>query len=134
MEDGSRGAVVLRYRDGHALRCELTKDFTPADRIVEAVTTDGDKVRVDVEDLKAVFFLKDPSRRDAELHLGRSADHDRTGAVATVEFFDGEVMRGRMESYSVADSGFYLFPVSVDSNNQRIFVIARSLRTLSIEG
>lgn len=134
MEDGSRGAVVLRYRDGHALRCELTKDFAPADRMVEARTSDGDNVRVDVEDLKAVFFLKEPSRRDAELHLGRSADHDRGGAIATVEFFDGEVIRGRMESYSVADSGFYLFPVSIDSNNQRIFVIARSLRTLSIDG
>jgi hypothetical protein len=39
-----------------------------------------------------------------------------------------------MESYSVADSGFYLFPVSVDSNNRRIFVVARALRTLSIDG
>lgn len=134
MEEVSRGAVVLRYRDGHALRCELTKEFTPADRLVEAVTGDGDKVKVDVDDLKAVFFLKDPSRRDAELHFGRSADHDRSGASATVEFFDGEVIQGRMESYSVADSGFYLFPVSIDSNNQRIFVIAKALRTLSIDG
>lgn len=134
MEEESRGAVVLRYRDGHALRCELTKDFTPSDRVVAAVTGDGDKVKVDVEDLKAIFFLKDPSRRDAELHLGHAAGPTHTGALATVEFLDGEVIQGRMESYSVAESGFYLFPVSLDSNNQRIFVVAKSLRTLSIDG
>jgi len=134
MQEGSRGAVVLRYRDGHALRCELTKEFTPTDRLVEATTEDGDRVNVEIDDLKAIFFLKEQSRRDAEMHLGRSSDEGRGGAVATVEFFDGEVMRGRMESYSVADSGFYLFPVSVDSNNRRIFVVARALRTLSIDG
>ena len=134
METPSRGAVVLRYRDGHALRCDLIKEFAPADRVVEAETQDGDKVRVDVEDLKAIFFLKQPATRDAELHLGRSTSAARGGATATVEFFDGEVVQGRMESYSVADSGFYLFPMSVDSNNQRIFVVAKSLRTLSIDG
>jgi hypothetical protein len=134
MSDGSRGAIVLRYRDGHALRCNLSEEFTPADRLVEATTDDGDRVHVEIDDLKAVFFLKDQARRDAEMHLGRSSDEGRGGAVATVEFFDGEVIRGRMESYSVADSGFYLYPVSVDSNNRRIFVVARSLRTLSIDG
>jgi len=134
MTEGSRGAVVLRYRDGHALRCDLTKEFAPADRLVEATSTDGDRVHVAIDDLKAVFFLKEQARRDAEMHLGRSSDEGRGGAVATVEFFDGEVIRGRMESYSVADSGFYLYPVSVDSNNRRIFVVAKSLRTLSIDG
>ncbi len=134
MEEESRGAVVLRYRDGHALRCNLTKDFTPEDKVLEAETAEGDAVRVGVGDLKAVFFLKGQARRDAELHLGRSADEDRSGAVATVEFIDGEVVRGRMASYSVADSGFFLYPVSVESNNERIFVVAHALQTLSIEG
>ncbi|HQP43994.1 MAG TPA: hypothetical protein PLV66_09985, partial [Thermoanaerobaculales bacterium] len=86
MRDGSRGAVVLRYRDGHALRCNLTKEFTPADRLVEATTDDGDRVHVEIDDLKAVFFLKNQARRDAEMHLGRSSDEGRGGAVATVEF------------------------------------------------
>lgn len=134
MEEGNRGAVVLRYRDGHALRCNLTKDFSPQDQALEAQTAEGEAVRVGVGDLKAVFFLKGQARRDAELQIGRSSDEGRGGAVATVEFLDGEVVRGRMESYSVADSGFFLYPVSVESNNERIFVVAQSLQTLSIEG
>ena len=39
-----------------------------------------------------------------------------------------------MESYTVADSGFFLYPSSVESNSERIFVVARALRTLTIEG
>ena len=134
MEEENRGAVVLRYRDGHALRCNLTAEFSPEDQTLEAQTAEGDAVKVGVEDLKAVFFLKGQARRDAELQVGRSSDEDRKGAIATVEFIDGEVVRGRMESYSVAESGFFLYPVSVESNNERIFVVARALQTLSIEG
>lgn len=134
MEENIRGAVVLRYRDGHALRCNLTTEFSPEDHALEAETAEGDAVKVGVGDLKAVFFLKDQARRDAELQIGRSSDEDRKGAIATVEFIDGEVVRGRMESYSVADSGFFLYPVSVESNNERVFVVAQALRTLSIEG
>jgi hypothetical protein len=135
MADSERGSVVLRYRDGHALRCVLTKEFEPSDRVIEAETSDGDSVRVEVESLKAVFFLKDPQLRSLEMQLGETTQQPPPGgAPARIEFFDGEVISGRMESYSVADSGFYLFPTSVESNNERIFVVARALRTLSIEG
>jgi len=126
--------VVLRYRDGHALRCHLKADFEPSDHVVQAETEDGELVTVDVDALKAVFFLKDPLKRDADMVIGRSEDERPKGALARVEFFDDEVIHGRMESYSVADSGFYLYPTSLESNNERIFVVAHSLRTLSIEG
>lgn len=134
MTQTERGLVVFRYRDGHALRCALTKDFTPSDQVVEAETPEGDPVNVEVDALKAVFFLKDPQRRDADMMIGISKQDVPGGAVARVEFFDGEVIHGRMESYSVAESGFFLYPTSLDSNNERIFVVARALQTLSIEG
>jgi hypothetical protein len=133
MEQSERGPVVLRYQDGHALRCTLTSEFDPGAQAVEAETVDGDRVNVDVEALKAVFFLKNPQRRDADMVIGRPGGK-RGGALARVEFLDGEVIQGRMESYSVADSGFFLYPTSLESNNERIFVVARALRTLSIEG
>lgn len=134
MEHSERGSVVLRYRDGHALRCALTSEFDPSAQVVEAESVDGERVRVEVEALKAVFFLKDPLRRDADMVIGRPEGQRTGGALARVEFFDGEVIQGRMESYHVADSGFFLYPTSLESNNERIFVVARALRTLSIEG
>jgi hypothetical protein len=112
----------------------LTSEFEPGAQVVEAETVDGDRVRVDVDALKAVFFLKDPQRRDADMVIGRPGGRRSGGALARVEFLDGEVIQGRMESYSVADSGFFLYPTSLESNNERIFVVARALRTLSIEG
>jgi hypothetical protein len=112
----------------------LTKEFTPSDRTVEAESEDGDTVHVGVEQLKAVFFLKDPLRREFELQLGHSADAPPGGAPARVEFFDGEIIHGRMESYAVEDLGFFLYPTSLESNNERVFVVAGALSTLSIEG
>jgi len=134
MGESDRKTVVLRYRDGHALRCLLTTEFNPSDRTVEAESEDGDTVHVDVEQLKAVFFLKDPLRREFEMQLGQSAGAAPTGAPARVEFFDGEIIHGRMESYTVEDLGFFLYPTSLESNNERVFVVARALNTLSIEG
>jgi hypothetical protein len=134
MATGERRSVVLRYRDGHALHCVLTKEFAPTEDAIQAETSDGEAIRVEVDALKAVFFLKDPLRRDLEMQLGESPAEKAAGAMARIEFFDGEVILGRLESYSVEDSGFFLYPTSIDSNNERIFVVARALRTLSIEG
>jgi hypothetical protein len=135
MADTGRSTVVLRYRDGHTLRCFLTKDFTPSDHSIEAESEEGETVRVEVDQLKAVFFLKDPLRREVELQLGQpSTSAPEGGAPARVEFFDGEIIHGRMSSYSVDDKGFFLYPTSLESNNERMFVVAQALRTLSIEG
>ena len=134
MKVQSGATVVLRYRDGHAARCLLAREFSPRSAVVEVVDTEGHELQVDVDELKAVFFLKDPRQRDAQLELGTTPNEPRGSSVARAEFFDGEVMGGRVETYSVQDKGFYLFPTSVDSNNERVFVVASALNTLSIEG
>ncbi len=134
--DASKRAqsVVLRYRDGHVAHCFLTGDFSPTDHIVEAQGEHGAPISVEVDTLKAVFFLKDPLRRELEMQLGLIPEDPPSGAPARVEFFDGEVIHGRMETYTLSDKGFFLYPTSLESNNERIFVVARALRTLSIEG
>lgn len=134
MPENERATVVFRFRDGHAVRCRLSLDFTPGDRTVDAETEDGDRITVAVDQLKAVFFLKDPLRREFEMQLGERAGDPPRGALARVEFLDGEIINGRMESYSMEDHGFFLYPTSLESNNERIFVVAQALRTLAIEG
>jgi len=32
------------------------------------------------------------------------------------------------------DSGFFLYPTSPESNNEKVFVVARSINTLSLDG
>ena len=60
MEESSSVEVVLRFRDGHLTRAVLTRDFTPLDFAVEAEAEDGEKLQVNISELKGVFFLKDP--------------------------------------------------------------------------
>ena len=95
---------------------------------------DGEKLQVNISELKAVFFLKDPGRREAELQIGGVVVEPPSGAPARVEFFDGEVIHGQVQEYRMENSGFFLYPTSPESNNEMVFVVARSINTLSLEG
>jgi hypothetical protein len=134
MGESSNSEVVLRFRDGHLTRAVLTRDFTPLDFAVEAESDEGEKLQVNISELKAVFFLKDPSRREAELQIGAVVGEPPQGAPARVEFFDGEMIHGIVQEYRMEDSGFFLYPTSPESNNEKVFVVARSINTLSLEG
>jgi len=134
MEESSSVEVVLRFRDGHLTRAVLTRDFTPLDFAVEAEAEDGEKLQVNISELKGVFFLKNPGRREAELQVGAVVGDVPQGAPARVEFFDGEIIHGLVQEYRMEDSGFFLYPTSPESNNEKVFVVARSINTLSLDG
>jgi hypothetical protein len=126
--------VVLRYRDGRTRRCSLTGEFSPKKATIEVQNEDGERISVELDELKAVFFVKDPRRRELEMAIGVSSDFEPGSALARVEFFDGEVIRGRVQGYSLAHKGFYLYPTAVESNNWRVFVVASALATLAFDG
>ena len=134
MEESSSVGVVLRFRDGHLTHAVLTRNFTPLDFAVEARAEEGEKLQVNISELKAVFFLKDPGRREAELQIGTVVADPPVGAPARVEFFDGEVIHGIVQEYRMENSGFFLYPTSPESNNEKVFVVARSINTLSLDG
>jgi len=126
--------VVLHYRDGTTNRGTLQREFSPGNQAVEVVTPDGEELHAELESLKAVFFIKDPRRRDLEVQISEMDIVRRsTGASARVEFFDGEVVHGRVAEYSVQDHGFFLFPTSPESNNEQIFVVVQALKTLYVD-
>jgi len=120
MEGEAKPTVVLRYRDGEALRCELDEEFTPGNPSITVRLPDERLTTISLEDLKAVFFLKDPRRRQVELDYGLAPSKAPQGAEATVVFFDGEII--------------FLYPTATESNNERIFVVATALSSLALEG
>ena len=134
MEESTTGDVVLRFRNGNLTRAALTRDFTPLDFAIEAKSEDGEKLQVNITDLKAVFFLKNPGRREAEMQIGTVVGDPPQGAPARVEFFDGEIIHGVVQEYRMENSGFFLYPTSPENNNEKIFVVARSINTLTLEG
>lgn len=134
MDESNPVRIVLRYRDGHAVHCALAGEFTPRDTAIRVTTDEGDSETVSVSGLKAVFFLKEPRQRAVDMESGVHDDPTHGMALARVEFFDGEIIRGRVEGYSVENTGFFLYPTGAESNNERVFVIARALQTVAIEG
>jgi hypothetical protein len=134
MEGSTREEVVLRFRNGNLTRGMLTREFTPLDFAIEAESEDGEKLQVNISDLKAVFFLKGPGKRAAEMQIGSVVGDQPQGAPARVEFFDGEIIHGVVQEYRMENSGFFLYPTSPESNNEKVFVVARSINTLTLEG
>jgi hypothetical protein len=134
MGDVTGREVVLHFRDGTTSRGSLIREFSPSDRAVEITAGDGKDVRAEFGALKAVFFIKDPRRRDLEVQVSDMVVNKPTaGASARVEFFDGEVVHGRVAQYSVEEHGFFLFPTAPESNNEQIFVVVQALKTLYVE-
>jgi len=114
--------VVLRYRDGRTERTLLD----PIDPMREVLTThqeDGQTVDVPFSALKAVFFPRTVAE-DADLETAN-------GMLLTIEFNDGEVLRG-IAHYNPERNGFFLFPQD-RSKNDRIFVVNSAIVSIEVE-
>jgi len=122
--------VVARFRDSTILKGK-TSDFSPNKTRFHLETLNGNIVNIDMEQLKAVFFVKDcngdKNRRD-----------DYNNAVAgggrkiKVKFSDGELVIGYSLGYSPDRHGFFMTPADPQSNNARIFVITSAIEKLEL--
>lgn len=123
--------VVARFKDGSLIKGR-TNDFSPDRKSFHLEVVGGEMVRVDMEalktveidmeELKAAFFVKD--------YEGNKYREDIYGDVITgsgkkvkVHFTDGEVIIGYALSYSPLRHGFFVTPADLRSNNERIFVV-----------
>lgn len=114
--------VVLRYRDGRTERARLE----PIDPMTEMLTIhedDGQSLEVPFSALKAVFFPRTVVE-DADLEPA-------SGMLITIEFNDGEVIRG-IAHYNPERNGFFLFPQD-RSKNDRIFVVNSAIVSIEVE-
>jgi len=117
----STTTVVLRYRDGRTERSTLIE--TDVDRqIVRVARDDGAKDEVPFSILKALFF---PRTAAEELQ------EPVAGSMISVEFADGEVIRG-VAQYNPERNGFFLFPLD-RSKNDRIFVVNSAIVSIEVE-
>jgi len=117
----STTTVVLRYRDGRTERASLIE--TDVERqIVRVTRDDGAADDVPFSTLKALFFPR--SALDELLD-------SPAGSIISVEFADGEVIRG-VAQYNPERNGFFLFPLD-RSKNDRIFVVNSAIVSIEVE-
>lgn len=111
-------SYVIHYRIG---RTRTVPDMPQIDASSAVVTT-SDGERIAFADLKAVFCLTGG-------HETSQATDDRS---LTVEFLDGEKIRGSSTDYSPDRSSFFLIPAD-RSKNDRIFVVRDAIATIDLE-
>lgn len=125
--------VIARFRDGRLLK-GTTQDFAP-NRVMFHIYEGGDPsakaVEVRLDELKAVLYVKDfegNSEHHDEYSFDRVVGH---GRKAEVTFADGEVVCGFTMGYHADRPGFFLIPADPDSNNERIYVLNASVKSIN---
>jgi hypothetical protein len=125
----NRAKVVVGYLDGRRLK-GYTNDFSPARDhffLFAETAKPGERgTPVKLEDLKAVFFVKD---------FAGDPSHHRTvegspppGKKIEVTFADGEKMTGTTVAFNPKVLGFFIHPVDTGGNNERVFIVNRNVK------
>lgn len=113
--------VVARFKDGSLMKGK-TNDFFPNKTSFHLQTLTGETEKIDVEQLKAFFLVKD---FEGNKNYNEEFNDEVAGAgrKIRVTFSDGESITGYTLGYSPDRRGFYMTPADLNSNNVRIFVV-----------
>lgn len=120
--------VVLQFKDG-SVRKGTTNDFLPNKERFHLTSTDGTTEVVDINALKALFFVKDMTGNKDYRETYKDTIQGG-GKKIQVEFADGEIIIGYVLGYSPERQGFIMTPSDVQSNNQRIFVVKSATKSI----
>jgi hypothetical protein len=123
--------VVARFADGRVLK-GTTQDFSVTRDSFHVIPPDAGAtpVRVTIPALKAVFFVKDHTG-DKDYNERKAFDKVVPGRKLQVTFRDGEVLVGTSTAYDAARPGFFMTPADPKSNNDRIYVVMKAVRSVA---
>ena len=113
--------VVVKFKD-NTLAKGKTSDFFPNKKQFHLENLNGEIVEISIEDLKALFFVKD--FKGNKNHKKKYIDEIAAGGrKIRIRFLDGETVIGYTLGYSPDRQGFYMTPADLKGNNERIFVV-----------
>jgi hypothetical protein len=125
--------VVVHFRDNRLIK-GYTKNFNPMTPSFH-LTPEGSQgqdtqaAKIEVSDLKAVFFVKTfTGNRDYEERKVFTPQDRAQGRKVEVTFADGEVLQGSTVGYDPQRIGFFIIPADPLSNNVRIFVVSAAVK------
>jgi hypothetical protein len=116
--------VVARYLDGRLVK-GISFDVSPTKPTCHVTTPDQGVVKVNLAELKALFFVKDLVGNPAyqEARKVEPGDPRARGArQLEVRFRDGEVMAVLTAGYSDERPYFFVVPADPNSNATRILI------------
>ncbi|MBI4847362.1 MAG: hypothetical protein HY808_02110 [Nitrospirae bacterium] len=132
--------IVVKFRSGSLMKGK-TFDFSPEKRFFHVELVSGELVKIDMEnlktleidmeDLKAAFFVKD--FKGNKNHKNTYNDViTGSGKKVEVEFLDAETIIGYALNYSPDRYGFFIIPADLQSNNERVFVIRSATKRITL--
>jgi hypothetical protein len=126
--------VAVRFKDGRVLK-GTTHDFMPGKPFLHLHVADSPEAMVvQVEELKAVFFVKDfagkPEYSERKTFPGEIPASK--GRKIVVMFNDAEVLTGYTFGYDPGRAGFFVMPSDENSNNERVFVVRSAVKEVGL--
>lgn len=126
--------IVARYADGRMVKGS-TIDFVPTKAVfhVSDATAGpgGTPLRIQVAELKAVFFVKDlVGDRSHTVRNDFDTGRAVSGRKIKVVFKDGETLVGTTQGYQADRPGFFMVPADADGNIERCFVVAAATQSV----
>ncbi|UCH82301.1 MAG: hypothetical protein JSW20_06610 [Nitrospiraceae bacterium] len=120
--------MVIRFKDKTLLKGE-SHDFHPNNRTFHLRLLEGDEIEIDLEHLKAVFWVKSfEGNRDYTYTYEDSIPWGVN--KVRIQFADGESMIGyaqylNCKSHHIyhSDYGFFVTPADFRGNNERVFIL-----------
>lgn len=124
--------IVVRYRDGRIVR-GFTQNFFPNKPSFHVRPHDArretDLVEVFLQELKAVFFVRDFFGNPAYKEKKAVTESGRPkGRLLRVTCTDGEVIVGTTTGYDPKRPGFFIFPLDAGWNNIKAYIVSGAVR------
>ncbi len=116
--------VVARFRDGRTLK-GTSLNVDPTKPTFHVRTPDQGAIEVRLVDLKALFFVKDPTGNSAHQEATAPTFGDPRlvgGRKIAVKFDDRETIVGMANRFPPVGNYFFMLPIDPKSNNLRILV------------
>ncbi|MBS3733823.1 MAG: hypothetical protein KGY99_02745 [Phycisphaerae bacterium] len=125
--------IVARFRDGRLVKGTTTNFAPGGDAFLLRPYDGGDPERVNMEDLKAVFFVRDymgdRGRKDKDYFVDGLPYQGRR---VEIHFTDGEVLLGYTPNYNPQMPGFFVFPADPDCNTLKVYAVASAVKEVRL--
>jgi hypothetical protein len=126
--------VVARFAEGPVVK-GMTADFFPGKDVFHLsladAPPDAEPIEVRMQDLKALFFVKDYQGDPAHVEQkGFDEGRPPAGRRIQVTFKDGETLVGTTTGYQPGRPGFFLVPADPESNIERCYVVSAATESV----
>ena len=118
--------LVIKFQDGSIMKGE-SADFLADKKYFYLKLVEIGTKKIDIETLKAVFFVKDFEGNKAHNKIYKDF-LPWGGQKVKVEFTDGEIITGYTSSFSTGKYGFFITPADSGGNNEQIFAMNAAVK------